>query len=87
MSGLDWRSLTVEGERHAAIFAETFPARLADVLAGSAEPAGAIEAFDSTAALEILATFAGAWGAMGRRGRCSPTVVVHARIQQLGGTA
>jgi len=66
VSGLDWRSLTVEGERHAAIYAETFPARLADAVAGSADPAGALEAFDSAAALEILATFAGAWGALHR---------------------
>ena len=33
-----------------------------EALAGSADPAGAIAAFDSAAALETLATFAGAWG-------------------------
>jgi hypothetical protein len=66
VSGPDWRALTVEGERHSAIYAETFPSRLAEALAGCPDPEDAIEAFHSTAALETLSTFAGAWGALHR---------------------
>jgi hypothetical protein len=61
---LDWRVLVVEGERRSAIYSETFPGRLKEAL--SSGPVGAIEAFDTTAALEILATFAGAWGSLHR---------------------
>ena len=63
MTGLDWQSLVIEVEDRSAIFSESFPARLADVLEA---PAGALEAFDTTAALEVLATFAGAWGSLHR---------------------
>lgn len=62
----NWRVLTVEGDRHSAIYAETFPARLIDVLARCPDPEGALQAFDPSAALEILATFAGAWGSLHR---------------------
>ena len=61
MTELNWRALIVEGEHRSAIYAETFPARLAAALAESSDPAGA---FDTTAALEVLATFAGAWGSL-----------------------
>lgn len=64
MSKLNWRALVVEGENRSAIYAETFPARLAEALTGSPDPAGALSAFDTTAALEVLATFAGAWGSL-----------------------
>ncbi len=66
MTGLDWRALTVEGERRSAIYSERFPVRLAEALADSTDPADALEAFGSTAALEILATFAGAWRTLHR---------------------
>ena len=63
MTGLDWQSLVVEVEDRSAIFSETFPTLLGDALES---PAGAFEAFDTTAALEVLATFAGAWGSLHR---------------------
>ncbi|MGB5757802.1 MAG: hypothetical protein WBM50_12875 [Acidimicrobiales bacterium] len=66
MTELNWRALIVEDESHSAIYAETFPIRLADALADSSEPAEAFDAFDTTAALEVLATFAGAWGSLHR---------------------
>lgn len=66
MSHLDWRALAVEGDDRSAIYAETFPKRLNDALADTAEPDAALAAFDTTAALEILSTFAGAWGSLHR---------------------
>ena len=66
MTSLNWRSLIVETERRSAIYAETFPADLTEALADAADPAAALEAFDNTAALEVLSTFAGAWGALHR---------------------
>ena len=63
---LDWRSLTVEGDDRSAIYAETFPKRLSEALEKVADSGRALEAFDTTAALEILATFAGAWGSLHR---------------------
>ena len=69
MTELNWRALIVEGEHRSAIYAETFPARLAAALAESSDPAGAMSAFDTTAALEVLATFAGAWGSLHRDAR------------------
>jgi hypothetical protein len=64
VTGLNWQALIVEGGNRSAIFAETFPVRLADALADVPDPAGAMSAFDTTAALEVLATFAGAWGSL-----------------------
>ena len=61
MSQLNWRALIVEDEHRSAIYAETFPANLIKALAGLPDPDGILEAFETTAALEILATFAGAW--------------------------
>lgn len=63
MTGLDWESLIVEVEDRSAIFSESFPARLAGALE---TPTGALETFDTTAALEVLATFAGTWGSLHR---------------------
>lgn len=65
MTGLDWQSLVIEVEDRSAIFTEQFPERLTNALA---TPAGALEAFDTTAALEVLATFAGAWASLHRDG-------------------
>jgi hypothetical protein len=64
VTDLNWQALTVEGEDRSAIYAETFPARLVEVLAEDPDSAGLMSAFDTTAALEVLATFAGAWGAL-----------------------
>jgi hypothetical protein len=66
VTGLNWQALIVEGENRSVIYAETFPARLADALAEVPDPAEAMSAFDTTAALEVLATFAGAWGSLHR---------------------
>ena len=44
MTELNWRALIVEGEHRSAIYAETFPARLAAALAESSDPAGAMSA-------------------------------------------
>ncbi len=60
MIELNWRALIVEQEHRSAIYAETFPARLTESFGGQSEQSG-LAAFDTTAALEILATFAGAW--------------------------
>ncbi len=64
MSKLNWRALIVEQEHRSAIYAETFPARLTEALADSPDPLGALDAFNTTAALEVLATFAGAWDSL-----------------------
>ncbi|MEM9615681.1 MAG: hypothetical protein AAF962_23105 [Actinomycetota bacterium] len=61
---LHWRALAVDGDDRSAIYAETFPKRLDDAFAGATDPIAALEAFSATAALEILATFAGAWGSL-----------------------
>lgn len=64
VSEFNWRALTVEEENRSAIYAETFPARLADALAESPDHQELLDAFGATSALEILATFAGAWGSL-----------------------
>lgn len=66
MSHLDWRALAVEGDDRSVIYAEAFPKRLNDALAETAEPDATLAAFDTTAAREILPTFAGAWGSLHR---------------------
>lgn len=66
MTGLDWRTLAVEGEGRSVIYSEAFPARLNEALTGGSNSREALEAFDATAALEVLATFAGAWGSLHR---------------------
>lgn len=64
MTGLNWQALIVEEQHRSAIYAETFPARLVEVLANGPNSEGLMSAFGTTAALEVLATFAGAWGAL-----------------------
>jgi hypothetical protein len=69
VTDLDWRALVVEGESRSAIYAETLPGRLAEAVADAKDPTAVLAAFDATAALEVLATFAGAWGALYRDAR------------------
>lgn len=52
MSELNWRALTVEEENRSAIYDD------------SPDHQDLLDAFDATTALEILATFAGAWGSL-----------------------
>jgi len=61
VTNLDWQSLAIEVEDRSAIFSEEFPAQLTDALLG--DELGRVKhsrsaAFDTTAALEVLATFA-----------------------------
>jgi hypothetical protein len=53
---LDWRILTIEGEHRSAIHSD-IPHEPANALAQSNQYEAALAAFDTTAALEILATF------------------------------
>lgn len=56
----DWRALSVVLNDRAAIYAEEFPAVLAD------EGLAMVEAFTHEEAQGVLFTFAGAWPALGR---------------------
>lgn len=60
MAAPDWRSLRVEVNDRAAIFAQAFPGVLA-----AAGPA-VVEWFTHDEALGVLFTFAGAWPILGR---------------------
>ena len=68
MTNIDWRSLAIEAEDRSAIFSEHFPARLAEALPDGYGTSNDLAAFDTTAALEVLATFAGAWGSLHQDG-------------------
>ena len=77
VSAPDWRALSVVLNDRAAIYAEEFPAVLADV--GPAM----IEAFTHDEAQGLLFTFAGAWPALGRDAKDSSTRFVFMTIGEL----
>ncbi len=73
----DWRALSVVLNDRAAIYAEEFPAVLADV--GPAM----VEAFTHEEAQGLLFTFAGAWPALGRDAEDPSTRFVYMAIGEL----
>ena len=73
----DWRALSVVLNDRAAIYAEEFPAVLADV--GPAM----VEAFTHEDAQGLLFTFAGAWPALGRDAKDPSTRFVYMTIGEL----
>ena len=77
MSPPDWRALSVVLNDRAAIYAEEFPAVLADV--GPAM----VEAFTHEAAQGLLFAFAGAWPALGRDAEDPSTRFVYMAIGEL----
>ena len=73
----DWRALSVVLNDRAAIYAEEFPAALAEV-----GPAMA-EAFTHEEAQDLLFTFAGAWPALGRDAQDPSSRFVYMTVGEL----
>jgi hypothetical protein len=70
---LDWARLRVLADDadpplylRSAVFSEDFPAVLAKALASTAQPEAADSAYTDYVARQVLLTFAGAWGSLGR---------------------
>ena len=77
MSPPDWRALSVVLNDRAAIYAEEFPAALAEV-----GPAMA-EAFTHEEAQDLVFTFAGAWPALGRDAQDPSSRFVYMTVGEL----